>query len=145
MTPKEFCYTDIDGSMVPLNWDLAQTQKLSSGNMELIVQAHCHRVSVFMDMVLTSNDDGDELRALARFVEGLEFELQTLWGFEQDKNFHTWWFKVPHCRCPKIDNADSMYFGRRIITESCPIHRTGLVTEKPKLGFWQRIKRMIGK
>lgn len=123
MKREEFWYTNENGLKVFLDWDLAQTRKLSSGNMEGIVQAHCLRISIFMDMETTlEEDDIDELRASARLVEGLEFELQGLWGFEQNKNYHSWWFKVPYCRCPKKENADPIYFGRRIVISNCSIH-----------------------
>ncbi len=122
MTPETFHYTDKDGNKVPLNWDLAIRQGCSAFDIEDIISTHRMRVSVFMDMEAMREDDVEELRTGANVVEQLEFHLQRLWHFKEDKNYHSWWFKVPHCRCPKLDNADPMYFGHRIFVEGCPIH-----------------------
>ena len=56
-------------------------------------------------------------------VTELEFELQRLWGFPQDKEFHRYWLSVGHCKCGAIDNLERLGYGR-IINLGCPIHGT---------------------
>ena len=56
-------------------------------------------------------------------VTELEFELQRLWGFTQDKEFHKYWLSVGSCSCPKMDNMDRLGYGR-IINLGCPVHGT---------------------
>lgn len=53
----------------------------------------------------------------------LEFELQRLWGFPQDKEFHRYWLSVGHCKCGAIDNLERLGYGR-IINLGCPVHGT---------------------
>lgn len=81
-------------------------------------------IFVFMEGLDPKNKtDKKLLRKCDQMVTIIDYELQRLWGFNPDKNYHTWWFEEPHCRCPKLDNKDPAYFGRgRIIRKDCPIH-----------------------
>ena len=56
-------------------------------------------------------------------VTELEFELQRLWGFPQDEEFHRYWLSVGQCYCPHIDNLERLGYGR-IINLGCPVHGT---------------------
>ena len=56
-------------------------------------------------------------------VTELEFELQRLWGFPQDEEFHKYWLSVGHCECGAIDNLERLGYGR-IINLGCPVHGT---------------------
>ena len=53
----------------------------------------------------------------------LEFELQRLWGFLQDKEFHRYWLNIGSCSCPKMDSLERLGF-ERIINLGCPVHGT---------------------
>jgi hypothetical protein len=57
-----------------------------------------------------------------QMIEELEFELQELWHFPQDRNYHRYWKRIKGCCCPSHDNEDPMYFGRRITVSDCPYH-----------------------
>lgn len=130
VTPDRFIYKDLNGNTAPLNWELAQSQGCSDEEMEAIVNSHIRRVVIFAEMAAYNfaemaaykNTAIDELRRCAAELEELEFEMQAYWHFKHDRNHHTWWLFVPHCRCPKMDNQDPMYFGRRIILSGCPVH-----------------------
>ena len=56
-------------------------------------------------------------------VTVLEFELQRLWGFPQDKEFHRYWLNIGNCTCPKMDSLERLGYGR-IINLGCPVHGT---------------------
>ena len=124
MTPKDFHYFDERGTVVMLNHPLAVKQGCDDREMWLITDAHTRRIAIFKQMAEVPVEDVRALRALAYVVECIEYELQGYWHFKQDRDYHTFWFRVPHCRCPKIDNADWMYRGRRITVQGCPIHWT---------------------
>lgn len=58
-----------------------------------------------------------------KYLEELEFDMQEAWGFDKDSKMHTWWLKPKSCTCPKLDNADPVYYGKgKIINSSCPLH-----------------------
>lgn len=121
MKREDFFFEDEEGIAILLNWDLAKRQGCLD-ELWLIVDAHTRRVALFRKMAETPVEEKARLTDLAYGVECIEYELQGYWKFKQDRNYHSWWFKVPHCRCPTIDNYGVLFIGRRIITESCPIH-----------------------
>jgi len=55
-------------------------------------------------------------------LKQFEFQLQELWNFERDIKKHRYWYLIPHCRCPKMDNDDCFGINRRIINLECPWH-----------------------
>ena len=54
-----------------------------------------------------------------------EFNLQELWGFEKNEDYHFLIGKgnIPHCECPLQDNLESRNCGYRIYSENCPLHK----------------------
>lgn len=69
-------------------------------------------------------EDNETIKALGREVERVEFELQELWNFPIDSNYHRYWLDLKGCCCPK-DNLDPIYFGQGRIINNCPIHSKG--------------------
>jgi len=61
----------------------------------------------------------------------LNFELQKLWGFPLNFNFHTYWLQVPGCVCPKLDNKDLFGTPYRNYSSGCPIHRETFLNASP--------------
>ena len=62
------------------------------------------------------------LKKLAKELTDLEFKLQKAWNFSQDQKFHSYWFLIPHCTCPKLDNQERIGLNQRIISEDCIVH-----------------------
>lgn len=107
--------------MVKLNEKLLEKQGVSAeATSELL------KVYERLDEVLTSSyQTGDipTLKKIAEEIEQIEFELQRLWNFPQDANYHSYWFRINRCTCPRHDNVDPMFFGGgKIIMGNCPIH-----------------------
>ena len=61
-------------------------------------------------------------KGVAKMVTNLDFRLQELWGFKPDQKFHTYWYKIPGCKCPKMDNAERVGTGFNLINKTCPYH-----------------------
>ncbi|QDP60400.1 MAG: hypothetical protein GOVbin1096_28 [Prokaryotic dsDNA virus sp.] len=57
-------------------------------------------------------------------VRGLEYTMQLIWKFPLDKSYHSYWFELQGCTCPKMDNRDRMGTFFNIITDACPYHGT---------------------
>lgn len=102
-----------------LNHHLLTKQKVSDENIGKLKEVHIKKLEVFDKMKET--DDKQQLKDLALTVENIEFELQKLWGFEEDKNMHEW-YMVPKCTCPRMDNHDYKGTEFKIINAECPIH-----------------------
>lgn len=59
---------------------------------------------------------------LNKYVTELEFELQRLWGFPENINYHRYWFLLPKCTCPKIDNNELIGSILKYYNNDCIIH-----------------------
>ena len=124
MQNEDFVFMDNTGHIVELNYILAEEQSLSDHDMNCIIEEHLKRVKIFKQMEET--DDKKTLRALAKKVEQIEYQLQELWRFEPNNLYHTWWHQVPKCKCAgprsgyNIAKHEVTVF--RKIADDCIIH-----------------------
>lgn len=91
-------------------------------NRSRILAIHMARHEIFDRMRALPSRPCNELRDLANEVEDLEYQLQEAWGFPADSNYHTYWYEVPHCACPLMDNDEEFGSSYRIKDKSCPVH-----------------------
>jgi len=87
-------------------------------NLEAIKAAHSKKLHVY-DLI-NETEDRILLKKYAQTLTDIEFELQGLWKFELNGNFHRIW-EYPKCECPQLDNRDRYPHGH-IISEGCPLH-----------------------
>lgn len=120
ITQKEFGYCGEDGEWNWLNWDLAEHKQVSTARRWRIVELHQERIEIWRKAGATPNPR--KLMKLAEELEELEYQLQEAWGFEANSDYHTWWYRIPRCICPRMDNSDPLFHGRRIYTQGCPVH-----------------------
>ena len=109
-----------------LNKRLVEKQTLTPQDVEELETLHEYRERMFDKMANldpTDDEDKDTLILYSHLLESLEYNMQRVWKFPQNKDFHSWWFRVPYCTCPKMDNADPLYFGSQIISGDCPVHK----------------------
>lgn len=102
---------------IVLNKRLLDNQNAWS-NLDAIKDAHWLKLMVYE--MLEETSDRDTLKSLGNDLTEIEFELQDLWGFPLDANYHRFW-EYPKCTCPKMDNAD-WYPHRSVIQKDCPLH-----------------------
>lgn len=100
-----------------INRDLA---KKMGADEKKIQKIHRKRERLFKKA--EKENDHKTMSNLVKELEQIEFELQRAWGFSEDAKFHTWWYKIPKCTCPKMDNADVTGVDLRYISENCPYH-----------------------
>ena len=108
-----------------LNQRLIEQQELNEDDIFELEGLHEIRARMFEKMAeldSTNNDDKDTLKLYSQLLESLEYNMQRVWKFDQDRNYHSWWYRVPYCTCPKMDNGDPLYFGNRIFRHDCPVH-----------------------
>jgi len=111
--------------MLVLNQRLVKKQGLTEDDVRKVMELHEFREGVFNSMEKLDplkRSDVENLRVWAAIVEETEFKLQDAWKFTRNRNMHSWWYRVPHCTCPKLDNEDNMGLPYRTINASCPIH-----------------------
>lgn len=110
---------------VRLNTRLATRRNLLPEVVDEICLNHgmIQDIKQIMENTTPDNDESiKELSLLADSVTVHEFELQRLWGFEQDSNMHSQWFTLPHCDCPIMDNADRLGTKYKVINTKCILH-----------------------
>lgn len=132
-----------------LNQRLIDQQGLNGDEVRLIEEIHEERENVFALMAACDPDTETGRAMLSSYaseVERIEFRLQAAWKFDQTKLWHSWWFRVPHCYCPKLDNRENIGCDRRIYVSNCPIHgqHTWDIPAKPKEAWHAKLFRWLG-
>ena len=108
---------EYSGVKYRLNENLVNRQK-AWNNVEAIKETHWLK-HVIYDMI-RETDDAKLLKSLAQDLTEIEYELQGLWNFPYDANYHRFW-EAPKCTCPVIDNQD-VYPYMHYRTLNCPLH-----------------------
>lgn len=121
-----------------INYDLAKGKGFSERRINWIQEAQdrrndCHRIinMYVKDEFPKLSSDREESREEAKkwmidlqleILEDIEFKLQILWGFPEDRNYHRFW-DIQSCTCPKIDNEDNYPEGPYTYSGGCPVHK----------------------
>jgi hypothetical protein len=102
-----------------INQTLATKQGLSDETIKSIVDKHIDKLKIYEKM--ESCTEIDKLKQFAYDVRDIEYDLQELWGFEQNENYHRFW-EVPKCTCPVLDNIDRIGTSYQVVSGTCIIH-----------------------
>ena len=108
-----------------INGGLADKAGLSQATQNNILENYGIMKRIFIagsKLDPDKEEDRKLLRKSVGVIEGLEFRLQKLWGFSEDRDYHSWWYKHPLCTCPTLDNMDTTGAIMRYINMSCPLH-----------------------
>ena len=105
-----------------LNPFLVKKQGLTQTDIDLVTCEHARKDVLFQIMeALDPEVDTEELHECVGILEEIEFAMQRAWKFEKDADRHSWWYRAPHCRCPRMDNSDPL-MPNRITRQDCPLH-----------------------
>lgn len=111
--------------MTTLNPRLLVRQHMTDADEEWVQTLHRMREVLFeFETTLDPADEEDRpiLKQVPAILEQLEFAMQRGWKWEESKDYHTWWYRLTNCSCPKMDNDDCMGVSRSILSMSCPLH-----------------------
>lgn len=100
-----------------MNYDLANKRGLSSDEILQIEYLQKYR-EVLGQQYKAGTLSAEEYK---EEWEDNEYNLQKLWGFPLDLNYHMFW-TMEGCTCPKIDNRDSWGTMFHYYNMDCPIH-----------------------
>jgi len=95
------------------NEKLADKLGISQVNREKINKLHIARENLI-------NNPSKWVDPVAT-LEKINFALQRLWGFPEDKTFHEWYL-LNGCACPYFDNRDRRCTPFRIVNRECKWH-----------------------
>jgi hypothetical protein len=100
-----------------INYDLARRRGLSP---ETIVEIE--KLQEYRELLGKLYLDGGISAAHYREAWTVnEFNLQALWQFPLDTNYHMFW-RMAGCKCPKMDNEDAWGAGYQVYANDCSIH-----------------------
>jgi hypothetical protein len=105
---------------VCLNQKWIKDKVIDSDGIAKLQEIHAKRIDLFNR--IEKETDIVKLHEMAQEIDEIDFELQDGWGFGRDKRYHTWWYRLPKCTCPKMDNKDRIGTDLRIISLDCPLH-----------------------
>ena len=95
-----------------LNKKLVKERNISVENMNKIENIHSQ-----LDLLLKHPTDN-----VVKEIQQLEYQLQELWKFPKDSDYHTHWYKIHDCSCPDMDNYDLSGLDKRWINSKCKYH-----------------------
>ena len=106
-----------------LNERLIEKQQISEDDIQQIIDLHNEREDLFEWMGnLDPIQEQHRLQLSAKLLTDIEFQLQEAWKFTKGKQYHTWWYMVPHCKCPFMDNREAFGTDFAVISVDCPVH-----------------------
>lgn len=118
------------GKKLTINKELADKRGIDDATLLKIQELHFLREAT--KDLMGKVENLELLPGLAEVLTDVEYQLQDLWGFERNPNYHRW-FEVPRCSCPKMDNSDSLGSSTRYHDGTCPVHSQGMnMTEEHK-------------
>lgn len=88
-------------------------------NLEALKDAHQFKLMLYS--MIEDETDVEMLKQLAEDITLVEFELQRLWGFTENRTFHRFW-ETPKCVCPHLDNEERIGTPYQIINTMCSLH-----------------------
>ena len=103
-----------------LNPLLAVKRKLTVEDLKSLKKVHRKRLKLFQ--AIKEEEDIGKLHQLANQIDEIEFELQDGWNHPRNVKHHSWWCRLPKCRCGSMDNRDMYTTGLRSINGNCPLH-----------------------
>ena len=86
-------------------------------NIDKIKACLVEKLKIFYDIFKYKRD----LNKYYKKLTDLEYNLQLLYGEDEDLSFHRFW-DTPKCTCPKIDNIEIYPSTNPIFDDKCPIH-----------------------
>lgn len=106
-----------------LNKDLVKQQGINKDTQALLESLH----ESMEKHKATPLEDIEDIPEYVNLIQEIEFAMQRLWGFPQDRNHHTHWYRDPKCNCPVMDN-DERFGQPKYVSSECPLHGHLFVT-----------------
>jgi len=125
--PNELALLFEKAKSAGLNTSLMMEKNLSVEEIKNIIKHHEEIQNIFdkeKEIIELGKIESkkDQLKEMDKRIKEIEFELQKLWHFDQDENYHSWWFKQPACSCPILDNYERLGTIGFIINQNCILH-----------------------
>lgn len=112
-----------------LNMKLAEKQGLTQDEVDGLEHLHKCKDDLFQTAAILriSPEMYSDVnrKGLVLALEQIEFSMQRMWKFEESAACHTWWYELPGCTCPVMDNKSLFGEEERLYNPFCPFHGAG--------------------
>lgn len=88
-------------------------------NLEEIKSVYWLKLCIYD--IIEKTTDRALLRSYVKDLTIIEFEIQRLFGFSENSDWHRFW-QTPKCECPVMDNYERYGSGYSVINPACPLH-----------------------
>jgi len=106
--------------IVVLNEALVKKQNITEKQRDTLYGLY----NELSDIFCAASDYDEEIDMTRDDINGriteLEYNLQDNWNFPRDKSMHRYWYRLPQCTCPIMDNDDMTM--QDVIMTDCPWH-----------------------
>lgn len=121
--PKLILEYTYKGRKYSLPIGLVEKQKLNQEDIDFVISLQSHRFFIESQMSKYNIEKKVELLELLDKWQQNEDRLQLAWGFPLDRTMQVW-YNIPHCSCPKMDNADRLGTQYQVFSMDCVYHGT---------------------
>ena len=111
--------------MVELNQELIEKQELTLEQIDNLIALHKELKIHFLiieDLIKRDQLLDAWAPCIADVIQSIEYQMQDNWNFDRDKFKHRYWYRIPGCTCPVMDNDDAWGTPYHIINNDCPFH-----------------------
>ena len=111
--------------MSVLNQDLLKSQEVTQDQINKLDNLYILLEELFTLAKNIQNQkslDYTTGSVISNTLRDIEFMLQKNWNFNQNEDYHKYWFRLPGCTCPVMDNEERVGTPYGIITQDCPYH-----------------------
>jgi len=108
----------VGNSKIKLNKHFIEKQD-AMDNLDDLKSCYRQKLEIYNSIIV--DNDPKQFKEFARLLTNLENEIQELFNFEPNVNFHRFW-ETPKCECPKLDNEDCHGVGIKYINPKCKFH-----------------------
>jgi len=119
-TPNNPFAVYCNGELVcKINEELVRSRNIDEAGLERLRELHVQRYS--LEEAMKNTDKRTLLKELFYHWTINQYELQDIWGFERNSDFHPS-HRLPKCTCPKLDNDDRLGTLYKVVDSTCPLH-----------------------
>ena len=111
--------------MVELNQELIEKQGLTLEQIDNLIALHKElktHFEIIEDLIKRDQFLDAWAPCITDAIEDIEYAMQDNWNFERDPTKHKYWYRIPGCICPKLDNDDRWGTNQHIMINTCPYH-----------------------
>lgn len=120
-TTLDVSWKGADGTIRKLNSRLISERGLEQDEVDALKETHIAKEELFAQMA--DCKEPEKLRQFAAENQDIEFSQQAIWRFDLNPQYHYWWL-VPQCSCPNLNNKDAHGSSINHVSSDCIIHGT---------------------